>query len=576
MCLSSRLLPALLLLLLGLTLGAERPAQARGGASAPAEGVVPDVGGLHLADARRRLEAAGFRIGRIEEKTPAQVRAIFEGYAWRRLVADGIVTGDRQDYTPAQVQAVFEQHGRPGRGVIDHVCQQSPRPGARARREQLVDLRVCAPQEGLRYGIPSRAGVSPGARPQPASPEPAAPGPDAPEPRAPEPAAPAAAPGAEPAPALPPAATPGRGGPTAPAVPAAAEEEEGPYDGEVYEDEAPLPSGEPAVYAEGSPEAPRIVTEVRTDLVPALLGLALHDAEQLVSEAGMRLYVDRIAGHPIGRVLEQAPSAGGRRPAGGVVRVVVTAGGDFDGHQAPIAPEVVLSKIVVPGLLDRTRLQAIRIVEDLGLRVQAETARRGLPGRVVDQMPPAGGRVPRGGLVRLWFGPETEEGAPAPAAPPPAPGAPVPGPEGGSPDSEPQAAPAAGDPPAPAAPEPAAGAPEAPDVPAPKPPLPPGPLRLGIPEPVSPGHGTALPREASTPIGFTWRGVKGAEAYLLEIEEEGAEGRWMPNARKPAHTTAVILEVERINSRSSGALRWRVTAISNGRAGTPSRWVLLK
>jgi len=113
-------------------------------------------------------------------------------------------------------------------------------------------------------------------------------------------------------------------------------------------------------------------------------------------------------------------------------------------------------------------------------------------------------------------------------------------------------------------------------VPAPKPPLAPGPLPLGIPEPLSPGHGTPIPREESVPVGFTWRGVKGAQAYVLEIEEEGAEGRWLANARKPARKTAVILEVERLILRGSGRLRWRVTAVRNGREGKASKWILLK
>ena len=114
------------------------------------------------------------------------------------------------------------------------------------------------------------------------------------------------------------------------------------------------------------------------------------------------------------------------------------------------------------------------------------------------------------------------------------------------------------------------------EVPAPKPPLAPGTLPLGVPSPLAPSHGTVIPREDAVPIGFSWRGVKGAEAYILEIEEEAAEGRWLANARKPARKTAVILDVERLQSRGSGRLRWRVTAMSNGRAGTPSKWVLLK
>ena len=88
--------------------------------------------------------------------------------------------------------------------------------------------------------------------------------------------------------------------------------------------------------------------------------------------------------------------------------------------------------------------------------------------------------------------------------------------------------------------------------------------------------GTTLPRESVLPVGFTWRGVKGAEAYVLEVEEQGAEGRWMANARKPSRKTAVILEIERLSSRGSGHMRWRVRAVIEGREGAPSKWILLK
>ena len=165
--------------------------------------------------------------------------------------------------------------------------------------------------------------------------------------------------------------------------------------------------------------------------------------------------------------------------------------------------------------------------------------------------------------------------APPPASPP-RPGPLVPRtPEPAAGDTPTPETPAEGDTPADNTPK-GDVAPEDPVVPAPKPPLAPGPLPSGVPKPLAPGHGTVIPRDETVPIGFTWRGVKGAEAYILEIEEEGAEGRWMANARKPSKKTAVILEVERISTRHSGRLRWRVSAVVNGRNGTPSKWIVLK
>ena len=451
--------------------------------------------------------------------------------------------GTIEEYTPEHTKAIFAKWGVRGGGVVGFVFMQSPKPGTVARTDRPVILRACALRDSKRtfdLRLKETRAAEPDPRPE-SDPLPARREPPLPPPRG----------GPLPADAPPSAGVPVPGPASSGAVP--------PREGPPPQD---LPA--PTEYAEGSPEAPREAPVGNRNVVPTLLGLSLNDAEQLCIESGMRLHVDRVPGHPIGRVLEQAPSAGGRRPAGGVVRVVVTAGGDFESDQAPIAPEVYLARIVVPDLLDRTRLQAARIIEDLGLRVQEEKAKRGLAGRVVDQMPPAGGRVSRGGFVRIWIG------SPDPkAAPLPKPGPPAPAPDSGVP--------------APTVPAPTVPAPEGtgaetpePAVPAPKPPLPPGPLSAGIPDPLSPGHGTVLPKDESVPVGFTWRGVKGAEAYILEIEEEAAEGRWMANARKPSRKTAVILDVERLNSRSSGRLRWRVTAVSNGRQGTPSKWVILK
>ncbi len=310
--------------------------------------------------------------------------------------------------------------------------------------------------------------------------------------------------------------------------------------------------------AEGSPDAPRAAPEADPNRVPPLVGLDLAEAEQLVRAAQMKLHVERVGGHPIGRVLEQFPKPRTARPPGGMIKVIVTAGGDFEGER-PGAPEVYLAEIEVPSLLDRTVLQARRILGALGLRVQEEKAKRGLAGRVVDQMPMEGGRVPKGGFVRIWIGP-TEAGATGedePAQPPVGPLRP----DGGAAGTEPQGEPGDDEPKR--------------DAPA-QPPLVPGPLPAGVPQPVAPGVNTELPKEEAVPVGFTWRGVKGATAYILEIEEEGAEGRWIANARKTSRKTAVLLEIERLDPKFEKRLRWRVRAVIGGREGQASGWVLLR
>jgi beta-lactam-binding protein with PASTA domain len=305
--------------------------------------------------------------------------------------------------------------------------------------------------------------------------------------------------------------------------------------------------------AEGSPDAPRAAPKADPNSVPPLVGLDLSEAEQLVRAAKMKLHVERVGGHPIGRVLEQFPKPRTARPPGGMIKVIVTAGGDFDGER-PGAPEVYLAEIEVPNLLDRTVLQARRILGALGLRVQEEKAKRGLAGRVVDQMPMEGGKIPKGGFVRIWIGP-AEAGATGEGEPAQPPVGPL-QPDGVAGGAEPKVEPNRVEPT--------------------KPPLEPGPLPAGVPQPVAPSVNTELPKEEAVPVGFTWRGVKGATAYILEIEEEGAEGRWIANARKTSRRTAVLLEIERLDPKFEKRLRWRVRAVIGGREGQASDWVLLR
>jgi hypothetical protein len=286
----------------------------------------------------------------------------------------------------------------------------------------------------------------------------------------------------------------------------------------------------------GSPDAPAVATTARPDEVPSLLGLPLADAEQRIREAGMSLHVERVPGHPIGRVLTQEPASHAPRPAAGVVKVTVTAGGDFAGESPP-APRVEVLRVSVPDLLDRTEPQARRILEDVGLRVRVEAALRGAAGRVVDQGPAAGEVVGKESEVTVWIAPggarPPSAGPPASVPPPPAVGPPTP-------------------PPAVAAPAPGPCAP---------------------PAPVSPPAGTVIPKEKVVPLGFTWAPVDGADAYVLEVEEAGPSG-WLANARKPVRSTAATIEIERL-SPAPGDLRWRVRTVSRGREGNPCPWITL-
>ncbi len=296
----------------------------------------------------------------------------------------------------------------------------------------------------------------------------------------------------------------------------------------------PTPAGD-APIATGSPEAPREAGKVDPTKVPKLVGLALADAETLARQAGLELYVERVPGHPVGRILEQVPAGDTPKPQGNVVKVTVTAGGDYEAA-TPEAPDVYVTEVFVPDLLDRTKLQARRMLEDLGLVVEEEVAKRGLPGRVVDQRPAMGTKVKKGSVVVLRVGPG--ELPPPPTGPyrPKDPGT-----------STPDAAPRD-----------------------------PTPVAKGdTPRPIAPTKATTLPADATIAMGFMWSKVKGATAYLLEIEEQTATG-WMASARKPVRTTAATLELERLDTKTTRAFRWRVRAVFDDRQGPPSDWIVLR
>jgi len=253
----------------------------------------------------------------------------------------------------------------------------------------------------------------------------------------------------------------------------------------------------------------------------------------------MSLNVERVGGHPLGRVLEQIPAAGSPRPPGGIVKVIVTAGGDFE-DRAPGAPSALVPEVEVPDLLDRTAPQARRILEDLGLKVKERVAARGLAGRVVDQQPALGERLVKGEYVLVWIGPPDEAAPPEPAAASPRP----------------------------AAPEPRDPAPVATERTRPAP--------REAPVPIAPLEGTRLPREATIALGFSWEAAEGVRTYLVEVEEESAQGTWIGILKKPVRQTAAAIEIERLSVDPARRLRWRVRGVGDSGEGPPSAWIVMR
>ena len=442
--------------------------------------------------------------------------------AMRVLEAAGLKVGTIYEFGLDRIERMFRV-----RGVVGTVFLQKPTPGTGWPTSKPIDIVLVAEKDGKLP--PELTGA-----------------------RKPEPKAPKEAPAKkEPAkdPVVPPNGEP-RDDPVPPVPPGT--------------DAPPVPRTDAPPSAEGSPDAPRKAAKPDPSMVPELVGLDLAEAEMLVRDSQMRLHVERVPGHPVGKVLEQKPGGGTKRPQGGMIKVVITAGGDFE-SRTPGPPAVYVESMAIPSLLDRTKAQAERIVVALGLEVDFREAKSGLAGRVVDQKPGAGEKVARGGLVTLWIGPGAKDDADC-EVPPPL------GPLG------------AGDKPTAAKGDGAksdaakADAEKAKKDATPKSdkPLAPGPLPGGAPRLVSPAAGTKIPAGAKVPVGFTWQGIKSANAYILEVEEMGAEGRWLPLARKPSRTTAVLMDVERLDPKGESKLRWRVTAVMSGRRGPASKWVVLK
>lgn len=491
-------------------------------------GRVPELGGFKLSDANHALRRRGLKVGTVYEISRERMYAYVLKYGWDKRVDPNAASYIRS-----------WPRGR--------VFMQNPKPGQQLKTGAEVDVILSASRDGrlppLIQALQPKA--LPAARPAPAPTAPApTPGvterrPEPPTgivsgtgtpPRPPPPQDPVPArPRDEPAPMTPPAESGGSEPMAPPAEAEAPTERQAPFVTErtpasIWDMRDDLP------VADGSPDAPRPAPPPNRGVVPPLLGLDLNDAEMLARRSEMTLHVERVAGHPVGRVLKQWPDAESARPAGGVIKVRVTAGGDFDAEM-PTAAEVYVREVQVPDLLDRTVPQATRILEAVGLRLREEERAGGLAGRVGDQKPAAGAIAHKGGIVVVYVAPgEVERGEVRPRR------------EVASPDPVPRSVPRS-----------------------PK----------GVPQPIAPAPGTRMPRDSALSLGFSWKPVEGATAYIVEIEEATTAGTWVASERRTARGTVLAAELVRLDTRAAQTLRWRVRAVKDGAQGTPSAWIEL-
>lgn len=320
--------------------------------------------------------------------------------------------------------------------------------------------------------------------------------------------------------------------------------------------------------------------------VPSFLDRTRAQAQRIADDAGLALREEATTHGVPGRVMDQDPPSGTRVAAGAtvVVRVAqdepppVGVAPPPSPAQVPAPPPApvpsptpapVADVVRVPSVLDRTPLVARRLLEDSGLRVREETATRGVPGRVMDQMPLPGDDVARGTEVVLRIPGWEPAIAPTPAASevgsPEAPRAPEPVAPPVAPPVEPTPAPVPTPVPTPA------------PTPVPTPAPTPGIDPLGVPTPTSPADGSVLVR-APGPDGtvskvvradLTWTPVAGADGYLVEVEES-VDGAWTPILRRVVREARVSVEIE--PEAAGASYRWRVRSVSGRRGGAAGAW----
>lgn len=267
----------------------------------------------------------------------------------------------------------------------------------------------------------------------------------------------------------------------------------------------PRPEG-PAVAAGN---APFVTPTDRGVVVPPVLDRTPEQARRILEDAGLRCREEVASGGIPGRVMDQDPPAGARRPAGTeiVVRIPAPPAPPPPSDAPPAAPSgetaapppvaVAPAKVVVPSVLDKTEAVARRILEDLGLVVRGEPTASGVSGHVMDQLPSPGTTVEAGSSVVIRIpGLAVAEPA-APAKPDDS--APIPATEFGSPDAAPSIATAPRPPTPDVAAPPAVPTPEAPAVP-PVPPAPPPAPPVVAPTPEAPAVPPVSPVVVAPPV----------------------------------------------------------------------------
>ena len=123
--------------------------------------------------------------------------------------------------------------------------------------------------------------------------------------------------------------------------------------------------------------------------VPQVVALQLADAEQLVSQLGLRMLVAtrKESDAPQDTVIEQMPLQGTQVRSGQTISVVLSAG---------------RSTMATPELAGQTLEDATAALQALGMVVGTITeVDQGEPGKVVGQVPSAGAQLPQGSAVAL-------------------------------------------------------------------------------------------------------------------------------------------------------------------------------
>jgi penicillin-binding protein 1A len=125
--------------------------------------------------------------------------------------------------------------------------------------------------------------------------------------------------------------------------------------------------------------------------VPDVVGLSQAEAQDVLARAGFRVSARQVpSAQPVGRVVRQGPRAGTKLRQGGTVYLAVSGGRGGGGGNA-----------LVPGVIGLQVSVATALLRRAGFSSGLAYTNRGQPGRVADQSPGAGTRLPKGSYVTL-------------------------------------------------------------------------------------------------------------------------------------------------------------------------------